>query len=297
LINDSSYEDELLKSEDNIQLYMGLWSKSNKDVTYAIEAMKKILKKGKRHSILLMSYFLNMIQDDKLSSQTARQIISENSDDIEIMACYFRAIFGYISFYNIENHIENNEIGIEKHFENKKEAMEFFDILEKSEIEIESILSTIRDAYTNIKHCSICGNLCEGEICEICSSEKRDKSVICVVESVKDIIAFEKSETYNGLYHVLGGKIDPLNGVTIEDLNLRKLMNRLDGNVKEIILALNPDLEGETTSLYLTKFLKDKNVKISKIASGIPMGGNIEYTDMATLGRSLEGRVNVDDVD
>ncbi len=132
LINDSYYEDELLKSDDNMHLYMGLWSKSNKDVTYAIEAMKKILKKGKRHSILLMSYFLNMIQDDKLSLQTARQIISENSDDIEIIACYFRAIFGYISFYNIENHIENNEIGIEKYFKNKKEAIEFFDILEKN---------------------------------------------------------------------------------------------------------------------------------------------------------------------
>ena len=114
---------------------------------------------------------------------------------------------------------------------------------------------------------------------------------------MRDVIAFEKSETYNGLYHVLGGKIDPLNGVTIEDLNLQKLMKRLDGNVKEVILALNPDLEGETTSLYLTKFLKEKNVKISKIASGIPMGGNIEYTDMATLGKSLEGRVSVDDVD
>ena len=132
LINDSSYEDELLKSEDNIQLYMGLWSKSNKDMSHATEAMKKILKKAKRHSILLMSYFLNMIQDEKLSSQTARQIINQNKDDIEIVACYFRAIFGYISFYNIENHIDNNEIGIEKYFENKKEAIEFFDILEKN---------------------------------------------------------------------------------------------------------------------------------------------------------------------
>ena len=181
----------------------------------------------------------------------------------------------------------------------KKSAMRIaFDILEKNEIEIENMLSTIKDAYTSIKHCSICGNLCEGEICEICSSEKRDKSVICIVESVKDVIAFEKSETYNGLYHVLGGKIDPLNGVTIEDLNISELMKRLDEkDVEEVILALNPDLEGETTSLYLTKFLKEKNIKISKIASGIPMGGNIEYTDMATLGRSLEGRVNVDDVD
>ena len=158
----------------------------------------------------------------------------------------------------------------------KSAARIAFDVLEKSEADIDRMLEIIKDSHTNIKHCEICGNLSENDICEICANEKRDKEVICVVEGVRDVIAFEKSETYNGLYHVLGGKIDPLNGVTIEDLNLMKLMRRLDGNVKEIILALN---------------------KISKIASGIPMGGNIEYTDMATLGRSLEGRVNVDDVD
>ncbi len=153
----------------------------------------------------------------------------------------------------------------------KKSAMRIaFDILEKNEIEIENMLSTIKDAYTSIKHCSICGNLCEGEICEICSSEKRDKSVICIVESVKDVIAFEKSETYNGLYHVLGGKIDPLNGVTIEDLNISELMKRLDEkDVEEVILALNPDMEGETTALYLIKMMKNKGVKVSQIASGI----------------------------
>ena len=178
----------------------------------------------------------------------------------------------------------------------KKSAMRIaFDILEKNEIEIENMLSTIKDAYTSIKHCSICGNLCEGEICEICSSEKRDKSVICIVESVKDVIAFEKSETYNGLYHVLGGKIDPLNGVTIEDLNISELMKRLDEkDVEEVILALNPDMEGETTALYLIKMMKNKRVKVSQIASGIPMGGNIEFTDMATLGRSLEGRREIE---
>ena len=178
----------------------------------------------------------------------------------------------------------------------KKSAMRIaFDILEKNEIEIENILSTIKDAYTSIKHCSICGNLCEGEICEICSCEKRDKSVICIVESVKDVIAFEKSETYNGLYHVLGGKIDPLNGVTIEDLNISELMKRLDEkDVEEVILALNPDMEGETTALYLIKMMKNKGVKVSQIASGIPMGGNIEFTDMATLGRSLEGRREIE---
>ena len=177
----------------------------------------------------------------------------------------------------------------------RKSAMRIaFDILEKDEKEIDDILHTIKDSYDNIKHCSVCGNLSEKDVCEICIDEKRNKNVICVVEGVRDIIAFEKSETYNGLYHVLGGKIDPLNGVTIDDLNIEKLMERLDGTVSEIILALNPDLEGETTNLYLTKILKGKNIKISKIASGIPMGGNIEYTDMATLGKSLEGRVEVE---
>ncbi len=169
-----------------------------------------------------------------------------------------------------------------------------FDILEKSENEIDEILNTIKTSHSGIKHCQICGNLSENDICEICSDDKRDKNVICVVEGVRDVIAFEKSDTYFGLYHVLGGKIDPLNGITIEDLNLKNLINRLDGSVKEVILALNPDLEGETTNLYLTKILKGKNIKVSKIASGIPIGGNIEYTDILTLGKSLEGRIDIE---
>lgn len=166
-----------------------------------------------------------------------------------------------------------------------------FDILEKAPIEIENMIETLKDSYDNIKHCKICGNLSESDICEVCADENRNKNIICIVESVRDIIAFEKSGTYNGLYHVLGGKIDPLNGVTIEDLNVKALEQRIDDNVKEVILALNPDLEGETTNLYLTKMLKNKNLEISKIASGIPLGGNIEHTDMATLGRAIEGRI------
>lgn len=177
----------------------------------------------------------------------------------------------------------------------KKSAMRIaFDILEKNEYEIDYITNTIKECYNSIKHCNICGNLSENEICEICSNENRNKEVICVVEGVRDVIAFENSNTYNGLYHVLGGKIDPLNGITMEDLNIEKLISRLNENIKEIILALNPDLEGETTNLYLIKILKDKNIKISKIASGIPLGGNIEYTDIATLGRSLEGRIKIE---
>lgn len=166
-----------------------------------------------------------------------------------------------------------------------------FDILGKAPIEIENMIETLKDSYDNIKHCKICGNLSESDICEVCADENRNKNIICIVESVRDIIAFEKSGTYNGLYHVLGGKIDPLNGVTIEDLNVKALEERIDDNIKEVILALNPDLEGETTNLYLTKMLKNKNLEISKIASGIPLGGNIEHTDMATLGRAIEGRI------
>lgn len=177
----------------------------------------------------------------------------------------------------------------------RKSAMRIaFDILEKGDIEIENMLYTIKEARRNIRHCSLCGNLTENDICEICSSESRNRGIICVVEGVRDIIALEKAETYNGLYHVLGGKIDPLNGITIEDLNIGSLMERIDESVNEVIIALNPDLEGETTTLYLTRILKEKNVKIFKIASGIPMGGNIEHTDIATLGRSLEGKVEIE---
>ena len=178
----------------------------------------------------------------------------------------------------------------------KKSAMRIaFDILERSEADIDRMIGIIKDSHSSIKQCSICGNLSENDICEICEDEKRNKEVLCIVEGVRDVIAFENSDTYNGLYHVLGGKIDPLNGVTIEDLNLKSLIKRLDEKViKEVIIALNPDLEGETTTLYLTKILKQKDVRVSKIASGIPMGGNIEYTDMATLGKSLEGRIEIE---
>lgn len=178
----------------------------------------------------------------------------------------------------------------------KKSAMRIaFDILDRSETDIDKMVNIIKDSHSSIKHCSICGNLSENDICEICEDEKRNKEILCIVEGVRDVIAFENSETYNGLYHVLGGKIDPLNGITIEDLNLKSLIKRLDEKViKEVIIALNPDLEGETTTLYLTKILKQKDVRVSKIASGIPMGGNIEYTDMATLGKSLEGRIEIE---
>ena len=168
-----------------------------------------------------------------------------------------------------------------------------FDILTKDEEEISYILNTIKDSYENIKPCKICFNLTDNEICNICSDEKRDQTVICVVEDTRDIYAFNKNSSFNGLYHVLGGRISPLNGIGVEDLNIKELLSRVDKGVNEVILALNPDLEGETTILYLTKLLSDKNIKISRIASGIPIGGNIEYSDSATLVQSLEGRVYI----
>ena len=168
-----------------------------------------------------------------------------------------------------------------------------FHVLEMEDEELLNFITILKEAKEKIKKCEICGNLTENDICEICSDEERDSSIICIVKDSRDIIAFEKSKTYNGLYHVLGGIIDPLNGIGVDDLDIDKLTKRLTGNVKEVILALDPSLEGETTSLYLSKIIKEKEITVSRIASGIPMGGNIEFSDIATLSRSLEGRKEI----
>ena len=175
----------------------------------------------------------------------------------------------------------------------KSAARIAFYILDMENEELERFSSILKEAKQKIKKCKICGNLTEEDICEICSDDERDKKIICIVKDPRDIIAFEKSKTFNGLYHVLGGIIDPLNGVTVDDLDIGKLENRLTSDIKEVILALDPSLEGETTSLYLSRIIKDKNIKVSRIASGIPMGGNIEFSDIATLSRSLEGRKEI----
>ena len=176
----------------------------------------------------------------------------------------------------------------------RKSAMRIaFHVLEMEDEELLNFITILKEAKEKIKKCEICGNLTENDICEICSDEERDSSIICIVKDSRDIIAFEKSKTYNGLYHVLGGIIDPLNGIGVDDLDIDKLTKRLTGNVKEVILALDPSLEGETTSLYLSKIIKEKEIVVSRIASGIPMGGNIEFSDIATLSRSLEGRKEI----
>lgn len=154
--------------------------------------------------------------------------------------------------------------------------------------------NAIIDVRDNINRCEVCNNLCEGNVCNICSSNNRDNDVIFVVENAKDIILFEKIGIYNGLYHVLDGLISPLDGINPEDININSLIERVKSNkIKEIILALKPSVEGETTMQYIKKILESYNVKISRIASGIPLGAEMEYIDSMTLEIALEDRINI----
>lgn len=166
-----------------------------------------------------------------------------------------------------------------------------FAILEMEREEVEYFARALLEVKDKVKKCAVCGNFSEEEICNICNDISRDHKTICVVEDSKDIVALERAKTYRGIYHVLHGKIAPLSGKSLDQLNIQSLVERVDKNgVNEVIMALNPDLEGETTSMYLTKILKNFDIRISRIASGIPMGGNLEYSDMATIIKSMEGR-------
>ena len=161
---------------------------------------------------------------------------------------------------------------------------------------IESFSDSIKDVKYKIKRCSICNNLTESDVCDICRDENRDSSVICVVEEAKNSILFEKMGAYKGKYHILNGLISPLDGVGPEDINIDKLIDRIDSEgVSEVILALKPSIEGETTSLYISKVLSGKGVKVTKIAHGIPMGADIEYIDMLTLEMALSDRKEISD--
>ena len=142
-----------------------------------------------------------------------------------------------------------------------------------------------------IHFCKICGCITEDDVCEICADKERDKSTLMVVSSPKDVFAFENTEGYNGLYHVLGGTISLSKGVGVEDLNIDTLVSRVDeGEIKEIIIATNPTVDGETTALYLAKLLKDKPVNVTRLAYGLPMGGHLDYADALTLAKAIEGR-------
>ncbi len=166
-----------------------------------------------------------------------------------------------------------------------------FHILESTDEETNEFISSIQNAKSNLKYCSKCYNISDTDPCIICANPKRDESIICVVEDVKDIIAMEKTHEFKGVYHVLHGSISPMNGVGPDDIKLKELLARLNPEViKEIILATNPRVEGEATAMYISKLVKPLGIKVTRIAHGIPVGGDLEYTDEVTLTKALEGR-------
>lgn len=167
-----------------------------------------------------------------------------------------------------------------------------FHILSMEEKEAKAIAEAILDAKKNMKFCSVCGNLTDVDPCGICTDTARDQQVICVVESPRDVIAMERIREYNGLYHVLHGAISPMEGIGPEDINLKQLILRLQNSdrVKEIILATNPNIEGEATAMYTARLIKPSGIKVSRIAHGIPVGGDLEYADEITLSKAMEGR-------
>ncbi len=151
--------------------------------------------------------------------------------------------------------------------------------------------NALLEAKAKIKYCSVCQNLTDGEVCSICSAADRDRTVICVVEDAQDVIAFERTREFKGLYHVLHGAISPLDGIGPDQLKMRELMTRLsDGVVQEIIVATNPTVEGEATASYISRLVKAMGIKVTRLAYGIPVGGDLEYADEVTLSRALEGR-------
>lgn len=166
-----------------------------------------------------------------------------------------------------------------------------FYMLDLKEEDTNEFINAIVNAKKNLKYCSKCYNISDSDPCFICSNPKRDESVICVVEDVRDIVAMERTHEFQGVYHVLHGTISPMNGVGPEDIKLKELLNRIsEGNIKEIIIATNPRVEGEATSMYISKLVKPLGIKVTRIAHGIPVGGDLEYTDEVTLTKALEGR-------
>jgi recombination protein RecR len=166
-------------------------------------------------------------------------------------------------------------------------------VLKLPKEEVEKFSQVLLDVKEKIRYCSTCWNFTEEDPCRICASPKRDRSIICVVEEPNEVFAFEKTNEYRGLYHVLGGSLSPLDGIGPEDLKVKELLRRIEPGVKEIILALNPNIEGEATTIYLTRLLKPLGANITRLARGIPVGSDLEFADEATLSRALEGRVAV----
>ncbi len=171
----------------------------------------------------------------------------------------------------------------------KKTAQRYaYKVINMTDAEAQAFASAITDCKRRVRYCKICGNFTENEVCSICAT--RDKSVICVVKEPRDVIAMEKLREYNGVYHVLHGVISPMDGVGPNDIRIKELLARIDENVKEVIMATNPDVEGEATAMYIAKILKPLGVKVTRLAHGIPIGGELEYTDEVTLSRALSER-------
>lgn len=166
-----------------------------------------------------------------------------------------------------------------------------FHIIQSERVDISRLADVLRTVKERIKFCTECGNITEEELCRICRDPRRDQTLICVVEESKDVIAIEKTREFRGKYHVLGGAISPIDGIGPENLRIRELMVRLAATeIQEIIIATDPNLEGEATATYLSRLLKPLGIKVSRLASGLPVGGDLEYADEVTLGRAFEGR-------
>lgn len=164
-------------------------------------------------------------------------------------------------------------------------------LLKLPDYEVENFASAMLEAKRTIKYCEVCFNMSQSSPCEICSSTIRNKEIICVVAETKDLMAIERTNEYKGVYHVLGGLISPMDGIGPDDIRVRELLERVhSADIKEVILAINPTVEGEATSMYLTKLLKPFGVKVSRIAFGLPLGSELEYADELTLSKALEGR-------
>ena len=168
-----------------------------------------------------------------------------------------------------------------------------FHVVNMPEDKVKHLTDAILNAKQGVRYCKECFTLTDSELCPICASDKRDHSTIMVVETTRDLAAYEKTGRYEGVYHVLHGAISPMLGIGPDDIKLKELMKRLQGDVKEVIVATNSSLEGETTAMYISKLIKPTGIKVSRIASGVPVGGDLEYIDEVTLLRALEGRVEL----
>ena len=166
-----------------------------------------------------------------------------------------------------------------------------FHLLQSDAVDVQRLSDALTQVKAKVRFCTICFNIAESELCRICADTRRDLSSICVVEEPKDVVAIERTREFRGRYHVLGGAISPIDGIGPDDLTFRELMTRLaSGEVTEIIIATDPNLEGEATASYLARFLKGMDIRVTRLASGLPVGGDLEYADEVTLGRAFEGR-------